>query len=171
MSRAKIICKLLFYVCRIAAVAYLGAVCYAAFCLVTGWGITPYGEGQYLHINYPFTEQPFLNVDNNVPYIVFSFLMPLTLYGIFFLLASNVFRVFYQPRLFTIPNLKQLKLFYLLNLVVPVIAAVLAEFFVPVEGGIWILVAVHCMLGIFIYLLAVIFRQGLKLQNEQDLFI
>lgn len=171
MSRAKIICKLLFYVCRIAAVAYLGAVCYAAFCLATGWGITPYGEGQYLHINYPFTERPFLNVDNNTPYITFSFLMPLTLYGIFFLLASNVFKVFYQPRLFTIPNLKQLRRFYLLNLVVPVVAAILAGFFVPVEGGIWILVAVHGMLGVFIYLLAVIFKQGLNLQSEQDLFI
>jgi len=171
MNSAKSIARILYYICLVLAIFYLATILYAVFCLLTRWGISPYGEGQYLHINYPFTNAPFLNIDNNPSYIIFSFLLPLSLYGVFFWLAANVFKVFFQSKLFTQQNIFNLRRFYMLNLIVPGIAAILASIFVPIESAIWVLVVVHGMLGIFTYFLAAIFKQGLNLQNEQDLII
>lgn len=171
MKLVKPVSRLLFYISKILAWIYLGTTLYAVICLIFNWNITPYGEGKYLHINYPFTQHPFLNIDNNSPYIFFSFLMPLGLYGLFFWCASNVFRVFFQNKLFIQTNIVHLQRFYLLNVAVPLIAAILSGFFVPVETVIWILVAVHLILGVFTYFLAAIFKQGLNLQREQDLII
>jgi len=171
MSRANIICKILFYITLFLGLFYLLIVLYASICLLTGWSINPYGEGRFLHINYPFSQKPFLNVDNNAAYKLFSFLLPLSFYTLFFLQASQVFKVFTKTKLFTVPHLAQLKRFYWLNLLFPVLGVIEASFFVAIEGSIALLVGVHFILGIFTFLLAEIFRQGLKLQNEQDLYI
>ena len=171
MNRAKFICKILFYITFLLGLLYLLTVLYSSACLITGWGTNIYGEGKYLHILYPFTQTPFLNVDNNTAYKLFSYLLPLSFYALFFLQASQVFKAFTKPKLFAIPNLGQLKRFYWLNLLLPVISTVAASVFVPIEGIITILIGVHFILGIFAFLLAEIFRQGLKLQNEQDLYI
>ncbi|MDN5422246.1 MAG: DUF2975 domain-containing protein, partial [Chryseobacterium sp.] len=61
--------------------------------------------------------------------------------------------------------------FYLYNIFIPLPIVVVASFFVEVESIIWGLVFIHFMLGIFCLFLANIFKQGLHLQNEQDLFI
>ncbi|WP_409991351.1 hypothetical protein [Chryseobacterium sp. Leaf405] len=57
------------------------------------------------------------------------------------------------------------------NIFCPLPIVIIASFFVEVESFIWGLVFIHFMLGIFCYFLANIFKQGLHLQNEQDLFI
>ena len=171
MNRAKFICKILFYITFLLGLLYLLTVLYSSACLITGWGTNIYGEGKYLHILYPFTQTPFLNVDNNTAYKLFSYLLPLSFYALFFLQASQVFKAFTKPKLFAIPNLGQLKRYYWLNLLLPLVGTVVASFFVEVEGSIAILIGVHFILGIFAFLLAEIFRQGLKLQNEQDLYI
>jgi len=171
MNGLKIISKALFFVSRIFALVYMATVIYSLLCLFTNWGITLYEEGKYMHINYPFTNTPFLNVDNNLSYKIFDFLLPITLYGLFFWLLSNVFKVFYQQRLFTQQNVVQLFRFYALNLTLPWMAAILSSFFVEVEMAMWLLVGVHFVLGIFTFFLAEIFKQGLHLQNEQDLYI
>lgn len=171
MVRVKVVSKILYYISYILALGYLATTLYSVICLLTQRGIVPYGEGKYIHIMYPFTNEPFLNIDNNAPYVVFSFLLPLSLYSLFFWAASRVFKVFYQPRLFTSQNIVHLRRFYLLNMLVPVFCAVLSGFFVQLESIVWGLVVVHLFLGIFAYFLAAIFRQGLQLQKEQDLFI
>ena len=171
MQTAKLVSKLLFYFTRILATIYFGITLYSAICILINWSIGYYGEGKYFHIFYPFTEKTLMNVDNNVPYIIFEFLMPLTLYGLFFLLGSNVFKVFHQPKLFTWNGIKQLQYFYLANWILPIIAIILAEIFAEVESLAYALVLIHFILGIFIYFLSAIFKQGLNLQNEQDLFI
>ncbi|EJL68165.1 DUF2975 domain-containing protein [Chryseobacterium populi] len=171
MNQTKIISKILYYLCFVLSAGYLLTFVYSVFCLLTGFAITPYKQNLYLHINYPFTEQPFLNIENNSPYILFSFLTVLITYGIFFLLSAKVFRVFFQPKLFTEDHITQLKRFYTYNIFFPLPVVVLASFFVEVESIIWGLVFIHFMLGIFCLFLANIFSQGLHLQNEQDLFI
>ncbi|MBB4804932.1 hypothetical protein HNP38_000204 [Chryseobacterium defluvii] len=171
MDQTKIISRILYYICLILSAGYLLTGVYAIFCLSTGIGITSYGQGKYLHINYPFTEQPFLNIENNYPYIIFSFLLVLIGYGIFFGLSAKVFRVFFQTKLFTKENIVQLKRFYTYNIFFPLPIVIIASFFVEVESMIWGLVFIHFMLGIFCLFLANIFKQGLHLQNEQDLFI
>lgn len=171
MNQTKIISKILYYLCFVLSVGYLLTLVYSVFCLLTGFSVTPYKQNLYLHINYPFTEQPFLNIENNSPYILFSFLTVLMTYGIFFWLSAKVFKVFFQPKLFTESHIAQLKKFYTYNIFFPLPIVVLASFFVEVESIIWGLVFIHFMLGIFSLFLANIFSQGLHLQNEQDLFI
>jgi hypothetical protein len=171
MDRVKIIAKFLTVICWILAGFYLVAVSYSAFCLLTGLGITPYGEGKFLHINFPFTNTPFLNVDNNLPYLICSFILVLSFYGLFFLFTGQVFRIFHQARLFIRPHIITLQRFYRFNLLVPGIATLISLLFVPVESIVWGLVLIHMVLGTFAYFLSAIFKQGLHLQNEQDLFI
>ncbi len=171
MNQTKVISKILHYLCLLLSGAYLITFVYSVLCLLAGFAITPYKEDLYLHINYPFTEKPFLNIENNYPYILFSFLLVLLSYGIFFWLSAKVFKVFFQEKLFTAENIAYLKRFYIYNIFFPLPVAFIASFFVEVESIIWGLVFIHFMLGIFCLFLANIFKQGLHLQNEQDLFI
>jgi len=171
MGHTKIVSRILYIAAMAASLCYLLTVLYSVICLLTGWSVQQQGNGLYLHILVPFTQQPFLVVDNNLPYIIFSFLLPLTLYGLFFWLAANVFRIFFQQKLFTQPHFRHLVVFCATNLIVPLIAVFTARMFVDVENEMWMLVAVHFVLGLFAYFLAGIFRQGLELQNEKDLFI
>lgn len=171
MNQTKIISRILYYLCLVLAAGYILTAIYSVFCLVTGFAVTPYKENKFLHINLPFTDQPFLNIENNYPYILFSFMTVLVTYGIFFWFSAKVFNVFFQPKLFTEKNIVFLKRFYIYNIFFPLPIVIIASFFVEVEGMIWGLVFIHFMLGIFCLFLANIFKQGLHLQNEQDLFI
>lgn len=171
MNQTKIIARILYYLCLVLSAGYLITAIYSIICVATGFAITPYKDNQYLHINYPFTEQPFLNIENNYPYILFSFMMVLITYGIFFWFSAKVFKVFFQSKLFTEKNIIQLKRFYIYNIFLPLPLVIITSFFVEVESIIWGLVFIHFMLGIFCLFLANIFKQGLHLQNEQDLFI
>lgn len=171
MNHSKNISKILYYLCIVLSAGYLFTFVYSVFCLLTGFAVTPYKENLYLHINYPFTEQPFLNIENNYPYIILSFLLVLLTYGIFFWLSAKVFKIFFQSKLFTEENIVHLKRFYSYNIFFPLPIVITASFFVEVESIICGLVFIHFMLGIFCYFLANIFKQGLHLQNEQDLFI
>lgn len=171
MNQNKNISQILYYLCLVLSAGYLLTFLYSVFCLLTDFAVTPYKEDRYLHINYPFTEQPFLNIENNYPYIILSFLLVLLTYGIFFRLSAKVFRVFFQPKLFTGENIIHLTRFYTYNIFFPLPIVIISSFFVEVESIIWGLVFIHFMLGIFCYFLANIFKQGLHLQNEQDLFI
>lgn len=171
MNQSKGISKVLYYLCIFLSAGYLLTFIYSVFCLLTGFEVTPYKENLYLHINYPFTEEPFLNIENNYPYIILSFLLVLLTYGVFFWLSAKVFKVFFQAKLFTEENIVQLKRFYVYNIFLPLPVVIVASFFVEVEAFIWGLVFIHFMLGIFCFFLANIFKQGLHLQTEQDLFI
>lgn len=171
MSKTKLAAKIISFISRVLSTAYFLMAVYSVICLATKWCITPYGDGKFLHINYPFSQTPFLNVDNNANYIFFSFLLPITLYGLFFWLTANLFLVFSRPKLFTQSNLLQLKRFYLFNWLVPLPAIIISNFFVETESALWLLAVVHSVLGVFAWMVAAIFKQGLQLQNEQDLFI
>lgn len=170
MKRVKIIARALYIISRILALGYSITTLYAAFCIVTGVWTSPYEE-KFLHIFYPFTTRPFLIADNNVSYLIFSLLLPLGLYSVFFWWVSGVFKVFFQSRLFTAQNIVHLNRFCIFNLIAPVLATILSSFFVPIDGIIWELIVVHIILGTFTFFFTAIFRQGLDLQNEQDLFI
>jgi hypothetical protein len=171
MKTTHIVSKILFYFTRFLAAVYFFLAFYSIFTLVTGLFLTFKDNGKYFQVYYPFTSHPLMLGDYNLPYIVFDFLAPLSLYGLFFLLSSNVFKVFYQPKLFTTNGILHLRRFYLSNLLVPGIVIFAAFFFVPLDNEVSIFILLHGMLGVFAYFLAAIFKQGLNLQNEQDLFI
>lgn len=171
MNQVKIVSRILFYITRLFASLYLGTTAYSIFCLLTGWSLGFRENKKYFQVMYPFTEKPFLNGDYNMPYIIFDFLLVLGLYGLFFLLASNIFKVFFQPKLFTEYGIRQLRYFYLANLFLPGLMIFFASIFAEVEDMAVLLAILHFILGIFAYFFAAIFRQGLQLQKEQDLFI
>jgi hypothetical protein len=171
MKTTHIVSKILFYVTRFLAIIYFTLAFYSLVTLITGWSLTFKDNGMYFQICYPFTNHPLMLGDYNLPYIIFEFLSPLSLYGLFFLLISNVFKVFFQPKLFTQNGIKHLRRFYLTNLFLPGIVIFLASIFVSLDNEVSIFIVLHFMLGVFAYFLAAIFKQGLNLQNEQDLFI
>lgn len=172
MQNVKTISKILFYITRFLAILYFSISVHSMIALITKWSLKLKDNGKYFQICYPFTQKPFLVGDNNLGYMIFNFLLPMSLYGLFFLLVSNVFKVFFQPKLFTVIGVKHLRLFYLANLILPSLTVLLASIFTnKVEDPAEVLIMIHFILGIFAYFLAAIFKQGLKLQNEQDLYI
>jgi len=172
MKNVRAISTLLFYLTRILAALYLITTFYSAISLLTEWSYIIKDEGRNFSILYPFSESAFLNGENTWSYKFFNFLMPLGFYGLFFLLVSNVFKVFMRTKLFTANGVKQLKWFYLANIILPPFTLLLASVFDGnVEEGLTMVAMIHFILGIFSYFMAAIFRQGLQLQNEQDLYI
>lgn len=171
MRTSKLVAKILFVLCKVLAIFYLFLFIYSAFCMISGIRTEVSNDGNLMHILYPFIDANLMDVDNNLPYKIFSFLLPIGLYALFFYLASNIFKIFSQKKLFTKKNVKQLKWFYGYNLFIPLPVGIVSSFFVEVDEGVWMLVFVHFILGIFTYFLAQIFYQGLGLQDEQDLII
>lgn len=172
MKNVRVTSTVFFYLTRIVAVLYLCITMHAAISILTEWSYITKDSGNSFAVCYPFTQIPFLVGENNWAYKLFSFALPLGLYGIFFWLVSTIFKVFKQPKLFTQYGVKQLKWFYLANIIVPPIAIFLASVFVgEIENGFKLLVIMHFFLGMFAYFLSAIFKQGLHLQNENDLYI
>ncbi|AEM71728.1 hypothetical protein Murru_2696 [Allomuricauda ruestringensis DSM 13258] len=169
MKKTKIISKILYALTRSLAWIYLVIGLYGIFAWITKTNIKTAGTTTI--INYPFTDVSFLILDNNLSYFLFAFLIPVLSYTLFFWLLSNVFSVFYQNKLFTQPNIKHLKRFYLANIILPMVLVAFSSFFIEIEKGIFIIIALHLVLGIFIFIISEIFNQGLSLQNEQDLYI
>lgn len=172
MKRVKFIAAILYYITRVIAISYLLATGYSLVSLLTRWSYGTKDNGKYFSIYYPFTQSPFLNGENTWAYKIFNFLLPIGFYGIFFLLVSNVFLIFKQPKLFTVYGIKQLRYFYLVNIFVPPLTIVSASIFAGnIEESLEWVAVIHFFLGVFAYFLAAIFKQGLHLQNEQDLYI
>ncbi|WP_047419515.1 DUF2975 domain-containing protein [Cellulophaga sp. Hel_I_12] len=172
MKNVKIISTILFYITRIIAILYILVTIYALVSLVTGWSYITRDNGENFAVCYPFTETRFLLGENNWNYKIFEFLIPIGAYGIFFLLVSNVFNAFKQPKLFTEYGVKQLKWFCLANIFVPLIIILFALIFTGnIEDGLEWAGVIHFFLGVFAYFLYAIFKQGFNLQNEQDLYI
>ncbi|MDF0716389.1 DUF2975 domain-containing protein [Muricauda sp. 334s03] len=169
MKKTRVISKILYAVIRSLAWIYLVIALYGAFSWITKTNTQI--EDARAVINYPFTDVSFLILDNNWSYFLFAFLLPVLSYTLFFWLLSNVFKVFYQEKLFTQPNIAHLKRFYSANLIFPIVLVAFSSFFIEIGKGIFIIVALHLVLGVFIFIISEIFNQGLSLQNEQDLYI
>ena len=171
MKSVKILSRILFYFARVLAYLYFGMAALSLLALTTGWGLNIREGGKYFQVYYPFTKTGFLNGDYNLTYILFFFLLPIALYGLFFWLLSNVFKVFFQPKLFTSYGVKHLRRFYLANCIIPGALVLVTSFFDAVEAEAFAMVVLHFTLGVFAYFFAAIFRQGVQLQKEQDLYI
>ncbi|TRZ43529.1 DUF2975 domain-containing protein [Robertkochia solimangrovi] len=169
MNKTKILSKILFAISRSLGWIYLLIALYGAFSWITDTNIQ--NDDARTIINYPLTAVSFLILENNWSYLFFAFLIPFFAYALFFWLLSNVFKVFYQDKLFTQPNIGHLKRFYLTNIILPIVLVMVSSFFIAIEKGIFIIVTLHLLLGVFIFIISEIFDQGLSLQNEQDLYI
>ena len=171
MNSVKIVATILFYLTRVLGFGYFAICAYSILALLTGWSLKIFKEGTKFAICYPFTDTNFLLGEYNISYIMIDFVMMLFLVGLFFWLLSNVFKLFFQPKLFTQNGVTHLKRFYVANMILPTLALVLASIYTEVEELAIFFVVIHFFLGIFAFFLAAIFQQGVNLQNEQDLII
>ena len=170
MNSVKVTAKLLLHLSRLLSFLYFITFVYALISLVGKLGsVSVHDVNQQFTIYLPFTRIPFLLGFYNPLYIWLEFLPLFILYAIFFLMLSYVFEAFTQNRLFTHRGYNHLRIFYWANLTVPVLMLFLAELLSEASFDAWGIVGLHLLLGIFIYFMAAIFNQGLKLQDEQDL--
>lgn len=165
---------ILFYLSRIMAIMVFVITVYAlAVILLSLTGPSPalpiriFDNGTF-HIFYPFTNTPFLLGDYTSSYLV-SNLSIIAFYSVFLWLLSGVFHAFKQPRLFTQKGVMQLSRFYITNLIVPLIFLILLAVFGQELLDIFRITLLHLVIGIFAFFMAAIFKQGLILQEEQDL--
>lgn len=170
MKTVRVVSRILFIVTRLVSVCYLASFLLSAVAFATGWSLNIIDQGRRFEVCYPFSNVPYLLGEYNGGYIL-MFLLLLGLYALFFFLVGNVFTVFTQSKLFTEHAIKQLKIFYAANLVLPLTATFIISPFYNVDSPVEILIALHALLGIFTYFMAAIFGQGVHLQKEQDLII
>jgi hypothetical protein len=171
MKRTRILAAVLFYLGRLVSICYLLSGTHALITLAfkTSDLRDVVGEKNY-RINFPFTDQGFLLIERRLDYIA-EMIAFLLLYGLFFWLLANIFKTFREPKLFTPTGVRRLTIFYVLNFSIPMIFLVI-HIITNYEISTMIIIAfLHFVLGVFAYFMAAIFRQGLHLQKEQDLYI
>lgn len=170
MNSVKVTAKILLYLSRLLSFLYFITFIYALISLEGRPGsVFLHDADQQFTIYFPFTHIPFLLGFYNPMYIWLEFLPLFLLYAIFFLMLSYVFEAFTQKRLFTLRGYNHLRIFYWSNLTIPVVMLFLTELLSEASFDAWNIVGLHLLLGIFIFFMAAIFNQGLKLQDEQDL--
>ncbi|MFD2552012.1 DUF2975 domain-containing protein [Bizionia sediminis] len=169
MQKSVIISKILYYFSKLTSGLYVITGLYGLLSWVTNTHLLVSNDQTI--ITYPFTEQAFLILESHTTYVIFAFLIPVFAYGLFFWLLSNVFKVFYQKKLFTLQNIAHLRQFYLVNIFLPTLLTIFISFFMPIERELSLLIILHFVLGVFVFFMSEIFSQGLNLQNEQDLYI
>jgi hypothetical protein len=174
MKTVRFVANLLFYFSRIGAIIFMLTALYAGIVILLfqyasnpGVPMTVLENGSF-QIFYPFTNTPFLLGDYTTTYLVIS-LATIIFYGIFLWLLSGVFLAFRQEKLFTRKGVMRLSRFYITNLTVPVLLLVLLALFGQELTDIIRITFLHLLIGVFAFFMAAIFRQGVLLQEEQDL--
>jgi hypothetical protein len=172
MKSVRIVANILFYLTRVAAVLYLITAAYSLVIIVLlglGSHAPMHTDNGRFEIYYPFTKTIFLLGDYSGSYLTMMILV-ISFYGVFLWLLSNVFNAFRQLKLFTPKGVMRLSRFYITNLTVPVICLIAAMlFYREAVSDVMMLTFLHLIIGIFAFFMAAIFRQGLVLQEEQDL--
>lgn len=172
MKEVRLVASCLFYLSRVIAIPYLATSLYCIISFIFRIeSLQVVDEGKKFVIMYPFTNRRFLLGDDYAFYYIFEMIAFIGLYGLFFWLLGNIFATFREKKLFTHKGVKRLRIFYLLNFIVP-LPFLIGHIIFSYEVEILVtLAALHFVVGIFAYFMAVIFKQGLNLQTEQDLYI
>ena len=171
MKLVRSISSVFFYVFKLIGIGYLATALYTLInCLFKGPFFEELEKNRFA-INFPFSNRHFLlGTEYSVKYVA-EMVLGIAVYGIFFLTLSGVFNAFRQKKLFTHVGIKNLRRFYIFNLLLyPVLAIVWS--LVSIEDFPFVaMIVAHAIMGIFVFFIYAIFQQGVKLQNEQDLFI
>ncbi|MEO8720563.1 MAG: hypothetical protein ABI297_09430 [Ginsengibacter sp.] len=122
-------------------------------------------------ILYPFSAKTFLIGSVFSAGYIAEMVLIILFYGSFFWLLSNVFKTFRKKKLFTVQGIKNLKLFYIINLFIsPVLFTILSIYSIE-DYPYFAIIIGHVILGVLVFFIAAIFEQGVNLQHDQDLFI
>lgn len=171
MKAVRIVAGVLYYLSLLISFFYTVAGLYVAF--ATGTKSSSFKiieEGKRFVVSSPFGERPYFIGDNYTGYMI-QMIALLLLYGLFFWLLGQVFKTFMQKKLFTKAGIRHLQHFYLVNFIVPGISYIVLMLVNEEAEDVFMLVVLHAIIGVFAYFIAAIFKQGVLLQNEQDLYI
>ena len=174
MKTVRFIAGILYYLSRLGALLFLITVFYALLILLINYFYPSASiplqvdEASRFIIYFPLTKTPFLLGEYTTAFLFINF-FTIAFYGLFLWLLSSVFHTFRQPRLFTQKGMMRLSRFYSINLMLPVIFLVLLLIFSQEAGDIIRIMFLHLVIGVFAFFMAAIFKQGLELQQEQDL--
>lgn len=176
MKPVRFIAGILYYLSKVLAILIFAVAAYAAVVLLLHLN-NPDGplpvkifNNERFVIFYPFTQTPFLLGDYTASYLV-SNLLTITFYGLFLWLLAGVFHAFKQQKIFTRKGMLQLSVFYIVNLIVPFLFVALLFVFGQEVLDIVRIILLHLVIGVFAFFMSAIFKQGLLLQEEQDLTI
>lgn len=171
MKSIKIFSSIFYYAVKIIAFGYLFTAFYILVnCIFEGPFFEKLETNRFA-INFPFTSKHFLlGSEFSITYVT-EMVLGIALYGLFFLLLSGVFNAFKQEKLFTDFGIKKLTHFYIFNLVAYPILAIIWSCISIEDFPFIAMIIAHLIMGFFILFMNAIFKQGLQLQNEQDLFI
>jgi hypothetical protein len=172
MKPVRFISTILFYISRIATLVVTAIAVYALaiiFLYANGVHAVPMEvSGNTFTIFLPFSRIPFLLGDYTASYLV-SNLTTVAFYAIFLWLLGDVFHAFRQPKLFTRRGVGQLSRFYKTNLLMPFVFLSFLILFGHEFIDLLRIILLHLVIGVFAFFMAAIFRQGVLLQEEQDL--
>ena len=173
MKSVRVIAAILYYLSRVAAFIFLAIIFYATIVVLAYYagadGVPVEVSNQNaFQIFYPFTRMPLLLGEYTASYIV-TYFSTMAFYGVFLLLLSGVFQAFKGPRLFTQKRVLRLSRFYVTNLLVPFLFLLLIVVFRDQASDFVRIIFLHLVIGVFAFFMAAIFKQGLVLQEEQDL--
>lgn len=174
MKTVRALAAVLYTCSRIASIVYLltavytlGVVLLYTVTSSTSAPIRILPNGGF-QIYYPFTTTPFLLGEYNAWYIGTS-VLTISFYGLFLWLLGDVFYSFKQTKLFTRKGFLKLSRFYIANLTIPILIFILLASFGKELNDIIRITFLHLVVGVFAFFMAAIFKQGLNLQDEQDL--
>jgi len=173
MKTVRPIAGILFYLSRFVSIVVLLIATYA-LCVILMYESHPSSwlpisvSNDSFQIFYPFTKKVFLLGDYKASYLVGN-LSTIFFYALFLWMLGNVFQAFRQKKLFTAKGAVQLSRFYMINLLVPFVFIVLLAVFGQDLIDIMRIIMLHLVIGVFAFFMAAIFRQGVVLQEEQDL--
>lgn len=171
MKSIKIISSILYYAVKIIAIGYLTTAVYTLTnCIFEGPFFEKLEDNRFA-LNFPFTSKHFLlGSEFTVDYVT-EMVLGIALYGVFFYVLSDVFNAFKQDKLFTNFGIKKLTYFYIFNLIVYPILVIFWSMISIEDFPFIAMIIAHLIMGFFIFFMNAIFKQGVQLQNEQDLFI
>lgn len=174
MKKVRLTASILFYISRLLSLLYLTTAAYASMVILLAINGIPewlpmrsLDNGSF-QIFYPFTHTPFLLGENNTGFKLIMLLITWG-YGLFFWLLSGVFNAFRQPKIFVQKGVDRLTGFYMANLIIPVSILIIFAIAGIAVNDILMITALHLVIAVFAFFMAAIFKQGLLLQEEQDL--
>lgn len=171
MRSVKIISTLLYYLFKFVAIGYIVTAIYTLInCLFQAPFFEKIDNNRFA-INFPFSSKHFLLGSEFTFEYVAEMVLGITLYGVFFYFLSGVFNAFKQEKLFTHFGIRNLKQFYIYNLFVYPFFVVIWSIITVEDFPFFAMIVAHFIMGLFIFFMNAIFEQGVKIQNEQDLFI
>ena len=171
MKLVRFISTILFYLARILAIGYLLTAFHLFVSVVFKLPTFKLMEHNRFAIYYPFTEKKFLLGSEYTFSYVTEMVLIIGFYGLFFWMLGSVFQTFRQKPLFTKNGIRNLKIFCIVNLIISPVLFGLLSVFSTEDMPFFPMITAHGIIGVFAYFLTAIFREGVGLQDEQDLYI